>query len=102
MKKLLAMILTLTLMLTAVGALAEQQPASIRFYNYALSETAKAAWWQETIDSFKTVNPGMDIECITVDYNSMIATFTNDLNGRTHLNELEKVYQDAYNRYIGK
>ena len=29
-------------------------------------------------------------------------TFTNDLNGRTHLNELEKVYQDAYNRYIGK
>ena len=43
MKKLLAMILALTLMLTAVGALAEQQPASIRFYNYALSETAKAA-----------------------------------------------------------
>ena len=67
MKKLLAMILTLTLMLTAVGALAEQQPASIRFYNYALSEAAKAAWWQETIDSFKTANPGMDSECITVD-----------------------------------
>ena len=28
------------------------------------------------------------------------ATFTNDLNGRTHLNDIQKVYQDAYDRYI--
>ncbi|MBQ5950602.1 MAG: hypothetical protein IJL66_00425 [Lachnospiraceae bacterium] len=27
------------------------------------------------------------------------ATFTNDLNGRTHLNDILKVYQDAYDRY---
>ena len=79
MKKLLAVILTLALLLSASSVLAEQEPATVRFYNYALSETAKAAWWQETIDSFTTANPGMNIECVTVDYNSMIATFTNDL-----------------------
>ena len=28
------------------------------------------------------------------------ATFQNDLNGRTHLNDIQKVYQDAYDRYI--
>ena len=27
-------------------------------------------------------------------------TFQNDLNGRTHLSEIQKVYQDAYDRYI--
>ena len=27
-------------------------------------------------------------------------TFQNDLNGRTHLNDIQKVYQDAYDRYI--
>ena len=79
MKKLLAVILTLALLLSASSVLAEQEPATVRFYNYALSETAKAAWWQETIDSFTAANPGMNIECVTVDYNSMIATFTNDL-----------------------
>ncbi len=26
-------------------------------------------------------------------------TFQNDLNGRTHLNDVQKTYQDAYNRY---
>ena len=28
------------------------------------------------------------------------ATFQNDLNGRTHLNDIQQVYQDAYDRYI--
>jgi putative aldouronate transport system substrate-binding protein len=28
------------------------------------------------------------------------ATFQTDLNGRTHLNEIQQVYQDAYDRYI--
>ena len=28
------------------------------------------------------------------------ATFINDLNGRTHLSDIQKVYQDAYDRYI--
>ena len=28
------------------------------------------------------------------------ATFQTDLNGRTHLNDIQKVYQDAYDRYI--
>ena len=27
-------------------------------------------------------------------------TFANDLNGRTNLNEIKKVYQDAYDRYL--
>ena len=29
------------------------------------------------------------------------ATFQNDLNGRTHLNDIQKVYQDAYDRDSG-
>ena len=28
------------------------------------------------------------------------ATFQSDLNGRTHLSDIQKVYQDAYDRYI--
>ena len=43
------------------------------------SETAKAAWWEQTVADFEAANPNVDIETITVDYNSMITTFTNDL-----------------------
>lgn len=52
---------------------------TLRFYNYALSETAKADWWKSMIDTFEKENSWIDIETITVDYNSMIQTFTNDL-----------------------
>ena len=56
-----------------------EENVSLRFYNYALSETAKADWWKEKIDEFEAANSWIDIETITVDYNSMISTFTNDL-----------------------
>ncbi len=52
---------------------------TLRFYNYALSETAKADWWTNVIASFEAENPTIDIETITVDYNSMVSTFTNDI-----------------------
>lgn len=55
------------------------EPVTLRFYNYALSETAKADWWEKTIENFEAENDWVDVETITVDYNSMITTFTNDL-----------------------
>lgn len=57
----------------------EQENVTLRFYNYALSETAKADWWNATVEAFEAENDWIDIETVTVDYNSMIQTFTNDL-----------------------
>ena len=79
MKKLLAMLLSLALLMACIPAVLAEETVTIRFYNYALSETAKAAWWEEKIADFEAANPGIDVETITVDYNSMITTFTNDL-----------------------
>lgn len=64
---------------TGDGGEVSHDPVTIRFYNYALSETAKADWWQSTIDAFQAENDWVTIEPITVDYNSMVSTFTNDL-----------------------
>lgn len=61
------------------GTPAAKEPVALRFYNYALSETAKADWWQTTIENFQKENDWVNIETITVDYNSMVSTFTNDL-----------------------
>lgn len=58
---------------------AKKEDVTIRFYNYELSEAAKADWWQKTITNFEKENPNVKIETVTVDYNSMIQTFTNDL-----------------------
>lgn len=58
---------------------AEKEPVSLRFYNYALSETAKASWWEETIANFESEYNWISIDSVTVDYNSMISTLTNDL-----------------------
>ena len=80
MKKLFALLIAMTMLLSAASALAEsKEPVTIRFYNYALSETAKADWWKNTVSSFEAANPWVTVEPITVDYNSMIQTFTNDL-----------------------
>lgn len=57
----------------------EHEPVTLRFYNYALAEEAKASWWQETVDKFQAENDWITIESVAVDYNSMISTFTNDL-----------------------
>ena len=57
----------------------EQENVTLRFYNYALSETAKADWWNATVEAFEAENDWIDIETVTVDYKSMIQTFTNDL-----------------------
>lgn len=64
---------------TPSGSNGEQENVTLRFYNYALSETAKADWWNATVDAFEAENDWIDIETVTVDYNSMIQTFTNDL-----------------------
>ena len=61
------------------AAPAVKEPVTLRFYNYALSETAKAEWWEKTIANFEAQNDWITIEPITVDYNSMISTLTNDL-----------------------
>lgn len=58
---------------------AQHEDTTLRFYNYALSETAKSDWWQNTIADFEKENDWVGIETITVDYNSMVTTFTNDL-----------------------
>ena len=80
MKKLFALLIAMTMLLSAASALAEsKEPVTIRFYNYALSETAKADWWKNTVSSFEAANPWVTVEPVTVDYNSMIQTFTNDL-----------------------
>ena len=57
----------------------EKNPVTIRFYNYALSETAKADWWENTIANFEKENDWIDIETVTVDNNSIVSTFTNDI-----------------------
>lgn len=64
---------------TQATAESSGEEVNIRFYNYALSETAKADWWKEKIDEFQAQNPNIHIETITVDYNSMVQTFTNDM-----------------------
>lgn len=61
------------------GSLDGQENVTLRFYNYALSETAKADWWENTIKDFEAANDWIDVETITVDYNSMVSTFTNDI-----------------------
>ena len=63
----------------ADGGDTSQEEVSLRFYNYALSETAKADWWKKTVEDFEKEHENIHIETVTVDYNSMIQTFTNDL-----------------------
>ena len=80
MKRLIALLLAAVMLCAAASALAEEKaPVTIRYYNYALSETAKADWWKNIISSFEAANPWVTVESVTVDYNSMIQTFTNDL-----------------------
>ncbi|MBR1586224.1 MAG: extracellular solute-binding protein [Clostridia bacterium] len=80
MKKVLALLVAAMLLLSTGAALAqEKEPVTIRFYNYALSEAAKADWWKDIVASFEEKNPWVTVESVTVDYNSMIQTFTNDL-----------------------
>ena len=88
MKKLLTVMLALVIVLsmTACGskapeaeAPAEKEDITIRFYNYALSEAGKAAWWEQVIADFETMYDWIQVEPIVVDYNSMITTLTNDL-----------------------
>lgn len=85
MKKVIIALLIAAVALSAVFANGSQEAqapkgdTTIRFYNYALSETEKKAWWEKTIASFEAANPGTKIEVITVDYNSMINTFNNDM-----------------------
>ena len=40
----------------------EQENVTLRFYNYALSETAKADWWNATVEAFEAENDWIDIE----------------------------------------
>lgn len=61
------------------GAQSAKEPVTLRFYNYALSEAAKASWWEQTIADFEAKYDWITIEPVTVDYNSMISTLTNDL-----------------------
>ena len=61
------------------SAAEEKEPVNLRFYNYALSETAKADWWEETIANFEAEYDWITVEPISVDYNSMVTTLTNDL-----------------------
>ncbi len=63
---------------------AEKEPVTLRFYNYALSEKAKAAWWENTIAEFEKEHDWINIETVTVDFNSMITTLNNDIaSGQT-------------------
>ncbi len=55
------------------------EPVTIRFYNYELSEQAKADWWEKTIADFEAKNDWVTVETVTVDYNSMVTAFTNDM-----------------------
>lgn len=57
----------------------EKEPVTIRFYNYALSEEDKAAWWEKTIQNFEEENDWITVETVAVDYNSMVETYTNDI-----------------------
>lgn len=79
MKRILALVLAAVMALGCMSIASADEKVTLRFYNYALSETAKAAWWEQTVADFEAANPNVDIETITVDYNSMITTFTNDL-----------------------
>ena len=80
MKRLVILLLAAVMLLSAAAVMAqEKEPVTIRFYNYALSETAKADWWKNTVEAFQEANPWVTVETVTVDYNSMIQTFTNDL-----------------------
>lgn len=92
-KKILAlcMVMVMVLCLAACGKTSDgegegggadsqgEEKVTLRFYNYALSETAKADWWEKTVAAFESENDWIDIETITVDYNSMVSTFTNDI-----------------------
>lgn len=84
MKKTILVLLAVLMTASVLFAGGSQEAApkgdtTIRFYNYALSETEKKAWWEKTIAGFEAANPGTKIEVITVDYNSMINTFNNDI-----------------------
>ena len=72
-KRMLSILLTavMTLSLTAAATAAEDsadhEPVTLRFYNYALSESDKADWWDKTIEQFEAENDWIDIETIAVD-----------------------------------
>ncbi len=79
MKKMIALVLMALMLFSLCGAEGAKENVTVRFYNYALSETAKADWWKNTVASFEAKYPWITVETVTVDYNSMIQTFTNDL-----------------------
>lgn len=85
MKKMLVTLLLLSVTLFGIFAngasekKAESEEVTIRFYNYALSEAAKKSWWEDVIKDFEEKNPGIKIDCVSVDFNSMIQTLNNDI-----------------------
>lgn len=50
---------TIQIVLRRQKHLMEKNPVTIRFYNYALSETAKADWWENTIANFEKKTTGL-------------------------------------------
>jgi len=86
MKKFLVVLLLLSVMIFGVFAnaegettAAESENITIRFYNYALSEAAKKSWWEGIINDFQAKNPNIKVECVSVDFNSMVTTLNNDI-----------------------
>lgn len=85
MKKVLVVLLLLSVIAFGVFAngssetKTETEEVTIRFYNYALSEAAKKSWWEGIISDFEAENPNIKIECVSVDFNSMIQTLNNDI-----------------------
>lgn len=80
--KVLAVVLSLVMILSLCACKQndpQDEKVTIRFYNSTMSEEGKKNYWNDVIGKFNAEHENVTVECIVVDYNSMVTTFTNDL-----------------------
>lgn len=80
MKKLLSLLVILTLLVTPLVGLADEN-LTIKFANYAILESGYTAFWEGVKADFEAANPGITIEYVTAPYGDIMNTIINMAGG---------------------
>ncbi len=80
MKKLLSILVTLSLLLTPLVGLAEGN-VTIKFANYAILEEGYTEFWNNVKTGFEAANPGITVEYVTAPYGDIMSTVINMAGG---------------------
>jgi len=80
MKKLLSILVILSLLVTPMLGMAEDK-VTIKFANYAILEAGYTEFWENVEKNFEAANPNIDIEYVTAPYGDILTTVINMAGG---------------------